>query len=105
MKADAKGSSGKRFGDMTEDELVTELKPVLEDPEHIMLSSAHPQGGLRMSKDPHGGAVDPEFRLRGASNVSVVDGSVFPSTIVVNPQWTIAALALVAAERVGRNIR
>lgn len=105
MKADAKGSNGKRFGDMTEDELVAELKPVLEHPEHIMLSSAHPQGGLRMSKHPHGGAVDPDFRLRGASNVSVVDGSVFPSTIVVNPQWTIAALALVAAERVGRNIR
>ena len=104
LRADATGSSGKRFADMSEDELIEELKPVLADPEHIMLSSAHPQGGLRMSKAPHDGAVDPDFRLRGASNVSIVDGSVFPSTIVVNPQWTIAALALVAAERVARNI-
>lgn len=104
LKANATGSSGKRFGDMSEDELIAELKPVLADPEHIMLSSAHPQGGLRMSKAPHGGAVDPDFRLRGASNVSIVDGSVFPSTIVVNPQWTIAALALVAAQRVARDI-
>lgn len=104
LKANALGKNGKRFGDMTEDELVEELRPVLEHPEHIMLSSAHPQGGLRMSKAPHGGAVDPDFRLRGASNVSIVDGSVFPSTIVVNPQWTIAALALVAAERVSLGI-
>lgn len=91
-----------RYGDKTEAEIAEALEEVLIDPEHIMLSSAHPQGGLRMSKAPGQGAVDSEFRLRDAYNLQVVDGSLFPSTIVVNPQWTIAALAEVAAKRLHR---
>lgn len=106
MRRDAVGHEvGRRFGDMTEDELVKELRPVLENPEHIMLSSAHPQGGLRMSIDPHRGAVGSDFLLYGARNLSVMDGSLFPSTIVVNPQWTIAALAIVASKRIAQTIR
>lgn len=94
----------KTFDEMTEDELARELEPVLQKPEHIMLSSAHPQGGLRMSADPEGGAVGPDFRVNGAVNVFVSDASLFPSTIVVNPQWTIAALAEVASAVIARTI-
>jgi len=95
----------KTFDEMTEDELLRELEPVLRAPEHIMLSSAHPQGGLRMSADPEAGAVGPDFRLVGADNVFVSDASLFPSTIVVNPQWTIAALAEVASATIARVLR
>lgn len=92
------------FGHLTETQIASKLKPVLSLPEHIMLSSAHPQGGCRMSVDPDRGAVGPDFRLFGADNVFVSDGSLFPSTIVVNPQWSIAALAEVASTRIQATI-
>ncbi len=106
LRAGQKGRihTHKTFENMTEDELARELEPVLQKPEHIMLSSAHPQGGLRMSVDPGAGAVGPDFRLNGATNVFVSDASIFPSTIVVNPQWTIAALAEVASTVIAQTI-
>ena len=94
-----------KFGHLTETQIASKLQPVLSLPEHIMLSSAHPQGGCRMSVDPERGAVGPDFRLFGADNLFVSDGSLFPSTIVVNPQWSIAALAEVASERIHETIQ
>ncbi|MCB9599336.1 MAG: GMC family oxidoreductase [Sandaracinus sp.] len=93
-----------QFGGLTEAQIATKLERVLSLPEHIMLSSAHPQGGCRMSVDPARGAVGPDFRLFGADNLFVCDGSLFPSTIVVNPQWSIAALAEVASQRIRASI-
>ena len=92
------------YGDHDENRLFDALKEVITEPEHLMLSSAHPQGGLRMSEKPGRGAVDKGFRLRGADNVFVSDASLFPSTIVVNPQWTIAALGWLAGEAIDRSI-
>lgn len=94
-----------KFAGSSAKEIADRLERVLYRPEHIMLSSAHPQGGCRMSVDPERGAVDERFRLRCASNVFVMDASLFPSTIVVNPQWTIAALAEVAGERIAREVQ
>ncbi len=87
-------------GQLTEAQLDALLTPVIREPEHIMLSSAHPQGGLRMLADPSQGAVGSDFRLRGVNNLFVADASLFPCTIVVNPQWTVAALAEVAAKKI-----
>lgn len=84
------------FGQASEKAIYDELRVIITEPEHLMLSSAHPQGGLRMSHHPDKGAVDSGFRLRGAQNVFVSDASLFPTTIVVNPQWTIAALGWLA---------
>jgi len=59
----------------------------------LKLGSGHPQGGNAMSEDPRIGVVDREFRLRGFSNLRICDGSIFPASAGVNPQWTIMALA------------
>jgi choline dehydrogenase-like flavoprotein len=59
----------------------------------VKLGTGHPQGGNAMSEDPRIGVVDRQFRLRGFSNLRVCDGSVFPASAGVNPQWTIMALA------------
>jgi choline dehydrogenase-like flavoprotein len=45
--------------------------------------------------------VSPEFRVYGTDNVYVCDASVFPSSITVNPQLTVMALAHYAAEVIG----
>ena len=44
--------------------------------------------------------VDGTFRVEGFDNVFVADASLFPSTITVNPQWTIMALSSLAAKSV-----
>jgi choline dehydrogenase-like flavoprotein len=59
----------------------------------LKLGTGHPQGGNAMSSDPRIGVVDDQFRLRGFTNLRICDGSVFPESAGVNPQWTIMALA------------
>jgi choline dehydrogenase len=59
----------------------------------LKLGTGHPQGGNAMSEDPRIGVVDRNFRLRGFSNLRICDGSIFPASAGVNPQWTIMALA------------
>ena len=51
-----------------------------------------------MTDDPGIGAVDTSFRVHGYDNLYVCDASVFPTSIKVNPQLTIMALAGYAAE-------
>lgn len=91
-------------GSMNESQIAACLEEIIQEPEHIMLSSAHPQGGLRMNANPALGAVGADFRVHGVDNVSVADASLFPSTIVVNPQWTVAAFAEVAASTIAATI-
>jgi choline dehydrogenase-like flavoprotein len=62
--------------------------------------SAHPQGGNPMSSDPRNGVVDEDFAVHGMDNLFVCDGSIFPSSVTVNPISTIMALADYAAPRI-----
>ena len=59
----------------------------------LNINSAHPQGGNPMSDDKSIGAVDSQFRVHGYDNLFVCDASVFPTTISINPQLTIMAMA------------
>jgi choline dehydrogenase-like flavoprotein len=80
-----------------------ELSKVMDeigDDRDLSVNSAHPQGGNAMSKEALKGVVDPSFRVYGALNVHVVDASVFPSSITVNPQLTVMALAAYAADEI-----
>jgi choline dehydrogenase-like flavoprotein len=82
------------------EKLMQKIREAVPDAERIMLASAHPQGGLRFSKTPEDGVVGEDFRVHGVGNLFVADASLFPSTIVVNPQWTVMALSLVASQKV-----
>jgi choline dehydrogenase-like flavoprotein len=66
----------------------------------LSLNTSHPQGGNPISANPKRGVVDPEFRVYGAQNLFVCDASVFPSSITVNPQLTVMALASYAADHI-----
>jgi choline dehydrogenase-like flavoprotein len=46
-----------------------------------------------MSDETSIGVVDSHFRVHGYSNLYVCDASIFPTTIRVNPQLTIMAMA------------
>lgn len=59
----------------------------------LLVNTAHPQGG-------NARVVDTDFRVHGMDNVFVTDASMFPTSVTVNPQWTIMAMASLAAKRV-----
>jgi choline dehydrogenase-like flavoprotein len=77
-------------------QLDKDLLAIQNDPSKAYLlkvGTGHPQGGNAMSSDPQIGVVDDQFRLRGFANLRICDGSIFPASAGVNPQWTIMALA------------
>jgi choline dehydrogenase-like flavoprotein len=80
------------------------LDGYIDDPAGMSLNSAHPQGGNAISKDANRGVIDEDFCVRGFENVYVCDASVFPSSITVNPQYTVMALAHYAGRRIARRL-
>jgi len=54
--------------------------------------SAHVMGGCMMAGDPERGVVDPDGRYHALTNLSVHDGSIFPTSIGANPQLSIYAI-------------
>lgn len=57
------------------------------------VASAHVMGGCAMSGDERLGVTTPDGRYRGLANLSVHDGSLFPTSLGANPQLTIYGLA------------
>ena len=67
-------------------------------PGALRLTAYHPMGTARMGVD-HLGVVDGVGRVRGTERLVVADASVLPTSLGVNPQVTIMALATRAAHR------
>jgi choline dehydrogenase-like flavoprotein len=67
-------------------------KAIAELPYQVHLTriaSAHVMGGCTMAHDERRGVVDPAGRYHGLANLSVHDGSLFPTSIGANPQLSI----------------
>jgi cholesterol oxidase len=60
--------------------------------------TVHPLGGCPMSDDPTAGVTDADGRVHGYEGLYVLDGSIVPTALGVNPSKTIAALAERGAE-------
>jgi choline dehydrogenase-like flavoprotein len=63
----------------------------------------HAGGSLRMSDDGTG-VVDEDLRFEGYPNLYVCDVSVFPSIPCANPSLTLAALALMLADKLASDL-
>jgi cholesterol oxidase len=63
------------------------------------LVTPHPLGGCNMAAGAGAGVVDDECRVFGQEGLYVMDGSVVPRPIGLNPSKTIAAIAERAVER------
>ncbi|MET0855369.1 MAG: GMC family oxidoreductase, partial [Telluria sp.] len=59
-------------------------------------------GGCGMSPDPRLGVTGPDGRYHGVRNLSVHDGSLFPTSIGANPQLTIYAVTARLADALAR---
>jgi choline dehydrogenase-like flavoprotein len=70
------------------------------DPRGYSFVATHLFGAARMGPDPRTSAVGLDFQSHEAKALYVVDSSVFPTNLGVNPQHSIMALARVAATKI-----
>jgi choline dehydrogenase-like flavoprotein len=72
----------------------------------VAVFSAHQMGGCAMSDDPKLGVVRAaDLRHHDVENLYVVDGSVFPTSLGVNPQLSIYGVSRLVATRIGDSIK
>ena len=69
-------------------------------PNRVSVFTAHQMGGCRMGADPSRSVVDPQLRHHAIENLFVIDGSVFPTSLGVNPMESIYGLASWASDHV-----
>lgn len=90
-----------RFHELTDASQLDVLDRYVRDARDLAVGTGHPQGGNALGSDPDRAVVDPEdFRVHGTQHVHVCDASVFPTSVTVNPQLTVMALAEYAAPRI-----
>jgi choline dehydrogenase-like flavoprotein len=74
-------------------------------PNEIALYSAHPLGTCRMGANSGQSVVDSHCQTHDVKGLFVIDGSVTPTSLGVNPQVTILAIAEKTAEWLADNFR
>jgi choline dehydrogenase-like flavoprotein len=70
------------------------------DPACYSLAMTHLFGTARMSRRPAEGVVGRDFAVHGIRGLYVIDSSLFPTNLGVNPQHTIMAIAMHAAGKI-----
>ena len=65
-----------------------------------LASTAHILGGCPMGKTKAEGVVDENFKVHGYDNFYILDGSIMPCNLGVNPSLTITALSEYAMDRI-----
>jgi choline dehydrogenase-like flavoprotein len=70
------------------------------EPLRVAVFSAHAMGGCAMGRDPERSVVDSRLKVHWLDNVWVVDGSVFPTSLGVNPMETILGIAHWASDHI-----
>jgi len=106
----SKAGSAKLFADLerTANELAegSEAEPfyALDGGPLGKFTTVHPLGGCPMADDPGLGVVDDAGYVHGYPGLHVLDGSIVPTSLGVNPSKTIAALAERGAARLVEEI-
>lgn len=67
-------------------------------------SAYHPLGTARLSGDPERGVCNPHHETWAVPGLYVVDGAAVPTSVAVNPQMTIMALATRAAQHIAERV-
>jgi choline dehydrogenase-like flavoprotein len=70
-----------------------------------LLFSAHVMGGAPMGADPQNSVVDSEGRFHFRDNLWVMDGSLLPTSLGVNPQLSIYAISAKLASNLAKRLQ
>jgi cholesterol oxidase len=65
-----------------------------------LASTAHILGGCPMGKSKEEGVVDENFKVHGYPHFYILDGSIVPCNLGVNPSLTITALSEYAMDKI-----
>jgi choline dehydrogenase-like flavoprotein len=79
---------------------VRDIERMPPDPRLFSFISTHLFGGARMGVDVRSSVVGPDFECHEVAGLYVVDSSVFPTNLGVNPQHSIMAMSRLAATRI-----
>jgi len=85
-------------------EEIARLEELSLRPNEMALFSAHPQASCRMHADPRQGPIDGYGESHDVPNLFVADASAFPTSVGINPQITIMALASRQASVIRRRL-
>jgi glycine/D-amino acid oxidase-like deaminating enzyme len=77
---------------------VERLRTMKLKPGDFEVTAYHPLGTCRIGTDPRRSVLGPDHQAHEVAGLYVTDGSAVPSSLGVNPQMTIMAMALRAAE-------
>lgn len=87
----------------------TDAKSQIENldykPFRLAVGTAHLMGGCAMGEDPKLAVVDSLGSHHQLANLSIIDGSVFPTSIGANPQLSIYALAARNASLLAKRLK
>lgn len=77
----------------SEDDIDDQVDSLENAPQHLRMVSYHPQGTCRMGADPQQSVVKANGETHDVAGLYVADASLLPTSIIVNPQITVYALA------------
>jgi choline dehydrogenase-like flavoprotein len=86
------------------DEVRAAVAKVEIGPHTLRMTSYHPQGTCRMGSDPTRSVVNPQGETHDVPGLWIADASLFPTSIMVNPQISVYALATYIAEYVAASL-
>ncbi|MFZ5722804.1 MAG: FAD-dependent oxidoreductase [Pseudomonadota bacterium] len=76
------------------------VEAIPDEPHALRLVSYHPQGTARMGADPARSVVGPRGETHEVRRLFVADASLFPTSMIVNPQLSVYGLAGYIADQV-----
>jgi choline dehydrogenase-like flavoprotein len=83
---------------------IDRLRKLKLAPGTIEVTAYHPLGTCRIGSDPAESVLGPDHEAHAVERLFVADGSAVPSSLGVNPQMTIMAMALRAAEIIDKRL-
>ena len=94
----------RRHPTLTKESELRDLASIRLRARDFELTAYHPLGSARMAASSNEGVVDTNHELYGTKRLHIVDASSVPTSLGVNPQITIMAMATRAAERIAHQL-
>lgn len=82
------------------EELEIKVNLFENEPNSLRMVSFHPQGTMRMGINKKNSVVNEDGQCHDINGLYVADASVFPTSVIVNPQITVYALSSYIADRI-----
>lgn len=86
----------------SKDDIPKLVEAIKTNPDGLPIASAHPQGGNKMGENKETCVVDSHCKVHSFENLYVSDASVFPTSVGVNPQITVMAIATMTADHINK---